>query len=626
MSQPIDVGAVLGGRYKVTEVVLASADGDVVLDGTDQVLNRTVSILVASSANASQVATSAREIATGERYGAMQVLDLGISEGSTYLITNTAEPADLLDLVIQRDAPFVEPFYTDTLGSEIFGVSRSTEPHVYDDDDEYYEEQRAQEANRPGVMDRLPEINLSERFSGLKARFNKGRDTDGDGTGDPGAAPAAGSTDDASLTDATDAPAHGPAAASDGPPAALPPRPAGPPRRQPSPSQQPAGEDTGEIQRPPATQAQSLPPVKPATPRASDADQERGAAKPARGRTSNKVSLYDDAEPQEGRESPAPREQAEPADRGLSAAAGAAAAAAAGAAAGAAGAAAGAAGTPAESAGAGAGSIRGGSGHPSAETGAGRKASVFPAGARNYQQSSPHADPDAADDYDEDSDGGRKATRLIVGGVLALLLVFAVVFAFNNLGPRGEDPVAGDSPSSAPAESGGGGAEPTGEAEPTDAPTVAPQIAGLSRLVPGNQELNAETDATLSRAIDGNQGSMYRSYSYTQPQFGGFAANMVLVVELEEESDVSSVELSGLNGTGGAFQIRVGETDDLGAATEVTSGSFTGPTVTVPVSGDDGGPAKAQYVFINVTELPRLASSSNESRPYGLQVAEIKVS
>ena len=31
MSQPIDVGAVLGGRYKVTEVVLASADGDVVL-------------------------------------------------------------------------------------------------------------------------------------------------------------------------------------------------------------------------------------------------------------------------------------------------------------------------------------------------------------------------------------------------------------------------------------------------------------------------------------------------------------------------------------------------------------------------------------------------------------------
>ncbi|MET1034263.1 MAG: ABC transporter substrate-binding protein, partial [Arthrobacter sp.] len=299
MSQPIDVGAVLGGRYKVTEVVLASADGDVVLDGTDQVLNRTVSILVASSANASQVATSAREIATGERYGAMQVLDLGISEGSTYLITNTAEPADLLDLVIQRDTPFVEPFYTDTLGSEIFGVSRSTEPHVYDDDEEYYEEQRAQEANRPGVMDRLPEINLSERFSGLKARFNRGRETDGDGTGDPGPVSAADSTDADSL-DATEAAAGGAVAASAAPAAALPPRPAAPPSQQPSPSQQPAGEDTGEIQRPPATQAQSLPPVKPATPKASDTGEERGAARPAHGRTSNKVSLYDDAEPQGG--------------------------------------------------------------------------------------------------------------------------------------------------------------------------------------------------------------------------------------------------------------------------------------------------------------------------------------
>ena len=114
MSQPIDAGAVLGGRYQVTESVLISADGDQVLSGIDQVLNRSVSILVGSTANASQLATSAREIATGERYAAVQVLDLGISDGSTYLVTNLAEPADLLDLVVQSDAPYVEPFYTNT--------------------------------------------------------------------------------------------------------------------------------------------------------------------------------------------------------------------------------------------------------------------------------------------------------------------------------------------------------------------------------------------------------------------------------------------------------------------------------------------------------------------------------
>ena len=47
MSHPIDVGSVLGGRYKVTATVLTSHDQDLVLDGVDQVLNRAVSILVA---------------------------------------------------------------------------------------------------------------------------------------------------------------------------------------------------------------------------------------------------------------------------------------------------------------------------------------------------------------------------------------------------------------------------------------------------------------------------------------------------------------------------------------------------------------------------------------------------
>lgn len=65
MSHPIDVGSVLGGRYKVTATVLTSHDQDLVLDGVDQVLNRPVSILVAGPGNAEQVAQSAREVATG---------------------------------------------------------------------------------------------------------------------------------------------------------------------------------------------------------------------------------------------------------------------------------------------------------------------------------------------------------------------------------------------------------------------------------------------------------------------------------------------------------------------------------------------------------------------------------
>lgn len=132
MSHPTDVGSVLGGRYKVTATVLTSHDQDLVLDGVDQVLNRPVSILVAGPDNAEQVAQSAREVATGERPGQVQILDLGVSDSTTYLITNHTSAADLLDLVVASNPPYVEPFFTDTLGSEIFGQARSHEPETYD--------------------------------------------------------------------------------------------------------------------------------------------------------------------------------------------------------------------------------------------------------------------------------------------------------------------------------------------------------------------------------------------------------------------------------------------------------------------------------------------------------------
>lgn len=132
MSHPIDVGSVLGGRYKVTATVLTSHDQDLVLDGVDQVLNRPVSILVAGPGNSEQVAQSAREVATGERPGHVQILDLGVSDNTTYLITNHSTAPDLLDLVVATNAPYVEPFFTETLGSEIFGQARSYEPETYD--------------------------------------------------------------------------------------------------------------------------------------------------------------------------------------------------------------------------------------------------------------------------------------------------------------------------------------------------------------------------------------------------------------------------------------------------------------------------------------------------------------
>ncbi|MDO5745588.1 MAG: hypothetical protein Q4P23_14125 [Micrococcaceae bacterium] len=549
MSQPIDAGAVLGGRYQVTESVLISADGDQVLSGIDQVLNRSVSILVGSTANASQLATSAREIATGERYAAVQVLDLGISDGSTYLVTNLAEPADLLDLVVQSDAPYVEPFYTDTLGTEIFGVSRSSEPASYEDDAEYYEDQRSQEEHRPAMLDRLPEISLNEKLNSLKDRFKRGKPVP------PLSVPVEPATTVGSSTEQAPA-VSAPSEPSPPTPAPSEPSPAAPAKQAPSPAS--VAPSSAAAQKPPTRS-----PAEPTTP-----------PKPPTAKPTPKVTRMDPADNVE-----------EPVVTSAAALAAAQ-------------------------------KSRGVTVDESGQ----RVPASFPAAAQSYSE--------PPNDYEEDDeeagDGGKKTTRLLVGALLCAVLVLAVVFAYNTLGNNKPVPVATESAAPSASES----AKNTEEASesPSTEKIVKPKVVDLKRVVPGSQDLNADTDGTLSKAIDGNPASLYKSYSYTTPNFGGLASNMIFIAELKKLSNVSEVKLEGLNGTGGSFEIRIGETDDLSSAKVVSSGSFTGPTVTVPVSGEDGAEAKAKYVFLNVTELPRLSSGANASRPYGLQIGEFRVS
>ena len=131
MPPPIDVGSILGGRYKVTGRILASAENDVILDGLDQVLNRPVSILVSAVENSANLTQSAREVATGVRTSNISILDLGVQDHATYLVAARTSPADLLDLVVPtepQEEVYQEPFFTDTLGTEIFGSARDAAP------------------------------------------------------------------------------------------------------------------------------------------------------------------------------------------------------------------------------------------------------------------------------------------------------------------------------------------------------------------------------------------------------------------------------------------------------------------------------------------------------------------
>lgn len=671
MPQPIEEGMVLGGRYLITGHVLTSADQDMVLDGRDQVLNRDVSILVASADHASQVAASARELATGERQGGIQVLDLGLSEGRTYLIAGgNPGPDDLLDMTREQQV-YVEPFQTDTLGSEIFGEARTYEPHVYEDDEEYYEDLddsfavESPERRRPRFLK-----GISERLSERLGSHDAAKDAVS-GAGSTGAAGAAAAEIPEGHDDGQSA-GHGEATGSDPYRSAI--------RRKdekpipdtvsddewtgthevavapgPAPDAAPGAAtagvaDTGKVRRTDvaggatsgaaasaekvrgadvvggagaaagataAADAGTGPGTAAAGPgvaAGADAARSKGADAPSEPDTGAepgnhsgatperkdreevdvaprrpKVSLWSDAEDddQNGRQ-----------DRS------------AGSAAPAAGLAAGAA-TAATAAVAG---DRRDASHDPGPTGAG--ADPDHGGPGHDGDYDAFADEYEDEDYqDEDKPGG---ARWILGGILALVLILGAVFAFNLLG-NNRDPQAGneDNTTSSPAAE-----SATGQNGGSNLPE--PVIAGATRLVPDSPQLSAETDNTLPNAIDGNPATAWQTYSFAQPAFGGYANSMALVVELEEPSAISQVDIAQSNGSGGSFTVLLNDAPELDGARQIAEGSFTGPQVSVPVSGENGAPAEAQYVIINFTELPQLSNASG-SLPYGLRIAEVQV-
>lgn len=121
MSQQIPVGSVLGGRYEITAHIIITAESDMVLEGIDQILNRKVSIVVASPSRSALLEANSRALATNSR-GNIQILDLGITpEGSRYLVTSHTRPDALLDTLLVENHALSNA--EDALGTEIFGDS-----------------------------------------------------------------------------------------------------------------------------------------------------------------------------------------------------------------------------------------------------------------------------------------------------------------------------------------------------------------------------------------------------------------------------------------------------------------------------------------------------------------------
>ena len=704
MPQPIAVGAVLGGRYRITQHVVTSADQDMVFLGTDQVLNRRVTVLVASRENATQVASSARELATGERTDDVQVLDLGLSEGRTYLIAGgDPDPDVLLGLAYPQEL-YVEPFQTDSLGSELFGESRTGDPHAYDDDEAYYtdldrrlraDEDEAQ--RRPGFLNRLSE-RLAERV----------RPSDGTAAKAAAGASALAAADAATRKQQEERERAEREAAeraererkeaeekarAEREAAERAERERKEAAERAERERREAEERAEEERRAEAERArrQAEQEAEDRAAREREAEQARLAAereeaerreleRRAEARRRAEEERAREAERREAEKRAAQeREAAEREAEKREAQAGTAAlpAVAAGAAA--------AQATDADADGATPPTepvepvaaektdapepvapdteaipvrrqrpvprraIVAESAPPVHEESRGTAAPVAAGAATGATaaaagSTSAAAAPDAlaapattgggdgatvADPGDGNgrTRGGGPLALLLVLGLLAALVVGGVLLAQNLRG--GPAPQAASSESeSASSESASDTPSPSESTSPSPTPTsesaaAAPQPVQALRSVPDLPEHEAEHDADLSNLIDGDPTTVWRTFAYARPNFGGYVESMNLVVQLEERTEVNEVTLQSTGATGGAWFAYIADSPEGANAKEIGNGTFDQDTVSIPVPFE-GTEAEAEYVIVSLTSLPQLEGTTSDL-PFGLRLGEIAV-
>lgn len=698
MPQPIAVGAVLGGRYRITQHVVTSADQDMVFLGTDQVLNRRVTVLVASRENATQVASSARELATGERTDDVQVLDLGLSEGRTYLIAGgDPDPDVLLGLAYPQEL-YVEPFQTDSLGSELFGESRTGDPHAYDDDEAYYtdldrrlraDEDEAQ--RRPGFLNRLSE-RLAERV----------RPSDGTAAKAAAGASALAAADAATRKQQEERERAEREAAeraererkeaeekarAEREAAERAERERKEAAERAERERREAEERAEEERRAEAERArrQAEQEAEERAAREREAEQARLAAEreeAERRELERRAEARRRAEEERAREAERreaekravqEREAAEREAEKREAQAGTAAlpAVAAGAAAAQAPDAGADGATPptepvtaektdppepvapdteaipvrrqrpvprraivAESAppvheesrgtaapvaaGAGAATAAGAAAAGSTAAAAAPDALAAPA-TTGGGDGATVADPG---DGNGRTRGGGPLALLLVLGLLAVLVVGGVLLAQNLRG--------GPAPQAAAASSGSASDTPSPSESTSPSPTptsesaaAAPKAVQALRSVPDLPEHEVEHDADLPNLIDGDPTTVWRTFAYARPNFGGYVESMNLVVQLEDRAEVNEVTLQSTGATGGAWFAYIADSPEGANAKEIGNGTFDQDTVSIPVPFE-GAEAEAEYVIVSLTSLPQLEDTTSDL-PFGLRLGEIAV-
>lgn len=610
MSQPIALGTVLGGRYQVTASLLTSADDDHVLQGEDQILRRRVSILVPGDQHEQLMVANARSLASGSGSDRFNILDLGQTDHTTYVVTSYAPAADLLDTLLVAENELED----ESLSDDIFGDSRSSpiSPYVYEEPDPTQPHQAVPAAGSgAGTDDNAP----SDADAAQKPAVTKWSDDEYEAYENAPAAPSVRNklgrarkvNPESTRSTLFDRAAAGGSGAAVGASAAA----AG--KIDPTYD----GDNRYESFEANEGKPERLTGYPVLDDEAPGQDHSGAEAPAGAAATDEAIERGEEPVDEYSDEYTDDRDDRSARSAGGSAAVGAGAVGAAGAA--------GAVGAAGAANAAGNGTASRGdaadAGHASSDRADSDHADAhFPETAAAAAGGGAGAGHGPGTTADPETPGKKRngPLRALLLLLLILALLAAVVFGFRALGSLtgqsggdDSDPAPqGEQTTSAPQETEAAGDQPE------------PQPQAVTRVT-SDPNFMTDTDATLSQAIDGNPSTYWLSYGFSNAAFGNLTEYVGLAVALEEPASLSEITIDQSSGSGGNFNVYVSDSPSMDGAQQVGTGSFTGPQITVPLNqaAQDG---EHQYVLVVWDQLPQLTNPIGGYQ-YGLRIGEVAV-
>lgn len=209
----------------------------------------------------------------------------------------------------------------------------------------------------------------------------------------------------------------------------------------------------------------------------------------------------------------------------------------------------------------------------------------------------------------------------IVLALVAIAIVIGVVMAWQAL-TRPAPPLAGSTdgvvdvsrtPSASPTDA-TDTPTPTETPSQTQAPTVAPVIASAQQVDPPPDGDNNEHPELVDRAIDGDPSTMWVSRTYKSPTYG-MKKGIGFAVLLQQPATVTQVTLQ-TSSSGGTVEVRATTPDKPTDGPVLASGSLTAGTTVLTLSK----PVETGSIVLWWTALPQTADGSNR-----IELAEVSV-